>query len=143
MLVGFNSEFEKRFFEKLIGVEDIGPTKAARALVFSVSTVANAIEEGDAKALEKMPGIGTRTAQKIIATLKGKVAEFALLKDEGHASVPKAVARDLTEETVDVLAGLGYKRIEAKAKVEEALKRNPGARDIEELIRDIFRAERT
>jgi Holliday junction DNA helicase RuvA len=142
VLVGFNSEFERRFFEKLIAVEDIGPTKAAKALVFSVSTVANAIEDGDAKVLEKMPGIGARTAQKIIATLREKVAEFALLRDEGYNSMPQVVRKDLTEETIEVLTGLGYKRAEAKLKVEEALGRNPGVKDIEELIRDVFRAER-
>jgi Holliday junction DNA helicase RuvA len=142
VLVGFNSEFERRFFEKLIAVEDIGPTKAARALVFSVSTVANAIEDGDAKVLERMPGIGARTAQKIIATLREKVAEFALLRDEGYNSMPQVVRKDLTEETIEVLTGLGYKRAEAKLKVEEALGRNPGVKDIEELIRDVFRAER-
>ncbi|MDD5094474.1 MAG: Holliday junction ATP-dependent DNA helicase RuvA [Dehalococcoidia bacterium] len=142
VLVGFNSEFEKRFFERLIAVEDIGPSKAAKAFVFSVSTVANAIEDGDAKVLEKMPGIGARTAQKIIATLKEKVAEFALLKDEGYDSIPKVVRKDITDETIEVLAGLGYKRAEAKAKVEEALERNRGVKDIEDLIRDIFRSER-
>ncbi|MFA4836154.1 MAG: Holliday junction branch migration protein RuvA [Dehalococcoidia bacterium] len=141
-LVGFNNEFEKRFFEKLIEVEGIGPTKAARAFIFSVSTVANAIEDGDAKTLEKMPGIGARAAQKIIATLKEKVAEFALLKDEGYDSVPKVVRKDITDETVEVLTGLGYKRVEAKAKVEEAIQKNPGVKDIEDLIRDIFRSER-
>ncbi len=143
LLVGFNSEFEKRFFEKLIDVEGIGPAKAARAFVFSVSTVANAIEDGDAKVLERMPGIGARAAQKIIATLKEKVAEFALLKDEGYDSVPKMIRRKgITDETIEVLTGLGYKRAEAKAKVDEALERQPGIKDVEELIRDIFRSER-
>ena len=142
VLVGFNSEFERRFFEKLIAVEDIGPSKAAKAFVFSVSTVANAIEDGDAKVLERMPGIGARTAQKIIATLKEKVAEFALLKDEGYDSVPKVSRKSISDEATEVLVGLGYKRAEAKAKIEEALAYNPGMKDTEELIREVFRTER-
>ena len=56
--------------------------------------------------------------------------------------MPQVVRKDLTEETIEVLTGLGYKRAEAKLKVEEALGRNPGVKDIEELIRDVFRAER-
>lgn len=141
ILVGFTNNSERRFFEKLIAVEDIGPAKAAKAFVFSVSTVANAIESRDAQLLEKMPGIGQRTAQKIIATLQGKVAEFALLKDEGYASIPAVEKEDIKEEAVEVLAGLGYKKAEARLRVDEALKRNPKVKDTEELIREVFRAE--
>jgi Holliday junction DNA helicase RuvA len=142
VLVGFNNDFERRFFEKLIAVEDIGPAKAARAFVFSVSTVANAIESGDAQVLQRMPGIGARTAQKIIATLKEKVAEFALLKDEGYDSMPSVARRDIKGEAVEVLAGLGYKRADAKLKIDEVMERNPGLKDTEGLIREVFRGER-
>ena len=142
VLVGFNNDFERRFFEKLIAVEDLGPTKAARAFVFSVSTVANAIEDANAQLLQSMPGIGARTAQKIIATLKEKVAEFALLKDEGYDSVPSVARKDIKDETIEVLAGLGYKRAEARAKVDDALEINPQVKEIEQLIREVFRAER-
>jgi holliday junction DNA helicase RuvA len=141
-LVGFNSELAKKFFEKLIGVEDLGPTKAAKAFVFSVSTVANAIEDGDAAVLQSMPGIGARTAQKIIATLQDKVAEFALLRDEGYDSVPKIVKKGMQDEAIEVLSGLGYKRVEAKAKVDEVLEANPAIKEVEVLIREVFRAER-
>src|SRR5947208_2961557 len=78
-LIGFTNGYEKRFFEKFITVEDIGPQKAARALVLSVSKIAQAIEAGDVSTLRKLPGIGDRTANKMVATLRGKVAEEALL----------------------------------------------------------------
>ncbi|MCL0030048.1 Holliday junction branch migration protein RuvA [Dehalococcoidia bacterium] len=142
VLVGFNNDFERRFFEKLIAVEDISPSRAARAFVFSVSTVANAIESGDVQVLQRMPGIGARIAQKIIATLREKVAEFALLKDEGYDSMPSVARKDIKDEAVEVLAGLGYRRADARLKVEEALEQNPGLKDTEELIRAVFRAER-
>lgn len=142
MLVGFNNEFERRFFEKLITVEDLGPGKIAKAFVFSVSTVANAIEDGNVELLQSMPGIGARTAQKIVATLKEKVAEFALLKDEGYASMPEASVKDVKSEAAQVLTELGYKRTEAKARVEEVMETNPGLKEVEELIREVFRAER-
>ena len=142
VLVGFNNDFERRFFEKLIAVEDISPSRAARAFVFSVSTVANAIESGDVQVLQRMPGIGARIAQKIIATLKEKVAEFALLKDEGYDSMPSVARKDIKDEAVEVLAGLGYRRADARLKVEEALEQNPELKDTEELIRAVFRAER-
>ncbi len=142
MLVGFNSDVERRFFEKLIQVEDLGPLKAARAFVFSVSTVANAIENRDSRLLERMPGIGPRLAQKIVATLQGRVAHFALLRDEGYVSLPSPEGASIRNEAVEVLAGLGYKRREAMALVEEALRQKPEVKATEELLREVFRLER-
>ena len=143
VLVGFKKESERTFFEKLLQVEDVGVNTAARSLVFSVSTIAKAIEEGETDLLVKMPGIGRRTADKMVATLKGKVAEWALLKDEGYSTVPKAdVHDDLKEEVVTVLVNLGHRRSEAVEKVEEAASARPGAKDSQELLREVFRLER-
>lgn len=142
MLVGFNNEVERRFFEKLIQVEDLGPLKAARAFVFSVSTVANAIESRDVGLLERMPGVGPRLAQKIVATLHGKVAEFALLRDERYDSLPTPERADIRSEAIEVLVGLGYRRREAAARVEEALRQKPEIKDTEGLLREVFRLER-
>jgi len=142
ILIGFNNSFERQFFEKLLAVEDIGPTKAARAFVFSVSAVANAIESGDSQLLESMPGIGARTARKIIATLKEKVTEFALLKDEGYTSMPSPEKANIRDEAVEILVGLGYTKSEAKMKVKEALERKPEVKETQELIREVFRLEK-
>lgn len=142
VLVGFSNDFERRFFERMIEVEDIGPSKAARAFVFSVSTVASAIENGDIKLLQRMPGIGQRTAQKIVATLQGKVAEFALLRDEGYATIPSMEKEDIRDEAIEVLTALGHRKADAMSKVDEALKRNPQLKDTQELIREVFRSER-
>lgn len=145
VLIGFNREHEKTFFERLIEVEDVGPSKAASALIFSVSTVARAIEEGDISLLRKLPGIGERTANKIVATLRGKVAQWALLRDEGYDTVPRAAPDrpELVQAVTEALVGLGYRRVEAQTKVEEALERVPGVKDEQELIREVFRAERS
>ena len=138
LLIGFNREHERTFFERLLNVSDIGPMKAAKALVFSVSTVAQAIENGDVQFLTRMPEIGERTAQKMVATLRGKVAEWALLRDEGFTT-PAAPEEDLRREALEVLVGLGYKRSEAREEVEEAMKRNPGIRTVEDLLREAFK----
>ena len=143
LLVGFRKEFERTFFERLIQVEDVGVNTAARALVFSVSTVARAIEDGNADVLVKMPGIGRRTADKMVATLKGKMAEWALLRDEGYSVVPAAPRRvNVLDEVVSVLVNLGHRSAEARQKVEEAaaVVSNPG--DSQELLREVFRIER-
>ena len=143
LLVGFRKEFERTFFERLIQVEDVGVNTAARALVFSVSTVARAIEDGNADVLVKMPGIGRRTADKMVATLRGKMAEWALLRDEGYSAVPAAPRRvNVLDEVVSVLVNLGHRSAEARQKVEEAaaVVSNPG--DSQELLREVFRIER-
>jgi Holliday junction DNA helicase RuvA len=145
-LIGFNNSFEKRFFEKFISVEDIGPQKAARALTMSVSTIAEAIESGNTGLLRQLPGIGDRTAQKMVATLRGKVAEEALLRDEGFQTPAAAVAGDaatVREDSIDILTSLGYRRGEAVIKVDEALSRSPQLAAPEEVIREVYRAERT
>lgn len=143
ILVGFRKGFERTFFEKLIQVEDVGVSTAARSLVFSISTIARAIEEGDTALLVQMPGIGRRTADKMVATLKGKVAEWALLKDEGYSSVPTASAHtDILEEVVTVLVSLGHRRAEARQKVEVAAKAISQTKDSQELLREVFRLER-
>ncbi|RLC29801.1 MAG: Holliday junction DNA helicase RuvA, partial [Deltaproteobacteria bacterium] len=73
VLIGFNLEVEKEFFQSFITVEAIGPMKAVRAMHIPVREIAGAIESGDVAALKRLKGIGARTAQKIIATLQGKM----------------------------------------------------------------------
>ncbi|MBV9282072.1 MAG: Holliday junction branch migration protein RuvA [Chloroflexi bacterium] len=146
-LIGFNNETERRFFEKFITVEDIGPQKAARALIMSVSTIAEAIETEDIALLRKLPGIGERTAKKMVATLRGKVVEEALLRDEGFRAVspaaePAGPVSQLREDGIDILVNLGYRRSEAMTKVDAALKRNPELATPEDLIREVYRGER-
>lgn len=145
-LIGFNNAYEKRFFEKFISVEDIGPQKAARALTLSVSTIARAIESGDVSALKKLPGIGERTAHKMVATLRGKVTEEALLKDAGFTSpvsgMPeKEPLSEVREDVLAILTDMGHRRSEANAKIEAALKNNPEIDTVEDLIREVYRAE--
>lgn len=144
-LIGFNNGYEKQFFEKFISVEDIGPQKAARALTLSVSTIARAIESEDVALLRKLPGIGDRTAKKMVATLRGKVAEEALLRDEGYDTMPSAEAPEVTSELrelgIEILVNLGHRRSEAASKVDAALKRDPSLGSPEDLIREVYRGE--
>ncbi|MEE8363908.1 MAG: Holliday junction branch migration protein RuvA [Dehalococcoidia bacterium] len=144
LLVGFQRSHERAFFEQLIQVEGLGPARAAGAMIFSVSTIAQAIESGDIRVLRRMPGIGERAAQKIVATLRGKVIETAMLRDEGYdtPAQPQATALSGREEAAEVLVNLGFRPSEAKDQVDDALLRQPGlAEEPEELIREIFRAQ--
>ncbi len=144
ILVGFQRGHERAFFEQLIQVEGLGPVRAAKAMIFSVSTIAQAIEAEDVRVLQRMPGIGARAAQKMIATLKGKVVETAMLRDEGYDAPVQPVVGSGTgrDEAVEVLVNLGYRQPEAERDVDEALSANPElAGAPEELIRKIFKAQ--
>ena len=88
ILIGFNLEAEKEFFQFFISVEDIGPLKAVKALGVPVREVARAIENRDVHSLTQLKGIGTRTAQKIIATLEGKMGKFALIRKTEKKEIP-------------------------------------------------------
>lgn len=145
-LVGFLHESERRFFEQLIQVEGIGPAKAAAALVFPVSAIAAAIENGDTGLLNQLPGIGARAAQKIIATLQGKVAATALLRDQrqvpAHGTNGAGLAGSVQSEVVEALIALGYRPVEARDQVDGAVRRNPdSADDSQSLMREVFRAQ--
>jgi Holliday junction DNA helicase RuvA len=143
MLVGFRHPSEKQFFEQLIQVEGIGPAKAAAALVFPVSTIASAIETEDLGSLQRLPGIGSRAAQKIVATLKGKVAATALLQDAGTSEQSPAVpASDARSEAIEALVTLGYRPTEAQDKVDDVIRRSPEVGDdLQELMREVFKAQ--
>jgi Holliday junction DNA helicase RuvA len=146
MLVGFRHPSEKQFFEQLIQVEGIGPAKAAAALVFPVSTIASAIETEDLASLQRLPGIGSRAAQKIVATLRGKVAATALLQDAGITeqgqSVAVAPASDARGEAIEALVTLGYRPTEAQDKVDDVIRRTPEVTDdLQDLMREVFKAQ--
>ena len=142
LLVGFLREIEQEFFEKFITVDGLGPTRAMKAVVHPIERIADAIERKDTAFLRRLPGIGERTAEKIVAALHGKMGKYALLRTEAPAEVEKG-AGDFREEVIQVLTGqLGHSSGEARRMVEEALRRNPRIASMEELFQEVYRAER-
>ena len=142
ILIGFNLEAEKEFFQFFISVEDIGPLKAVKALGVPVREVARAIENRDVHSLTQLKGIGTRTAQKIIATLEGKMGKFALIRKAEKKEIP--VVEDFSEQVLQVLVKqLGHRTADARRMINGALKRNSAIRTPEELLEEVYRGEQT
>jgi Holliday junction DNA helicase RuvA len=143
-LVGFTRDIERRFFRKFIGVPKLGPTVALKAMVFSVSTIAGWIENEDANALARLPGIGKRMATTIVAHLKGKVIEEALLQDERFDEPPAPSetpsVSEAKEYAIQGLVRLGYKEAEATRWVEE-ITRDQALEKVEDIIRAVFRMQ--
>ena len=110
-LFGFQSEDERLTFETLLGISRIGPRLALAMLGrFSPQDLARAIEEGDTRALATVPGVGRRTASRIVLELKGK-----LELDFGDGAGGPSSATD--PALVDALTALGF----GDSEVREAL----------------------
>ena len=141
LLIGFNYETEKEFFEKFIKVEDIGPPSAVKAMVLPIPQIARAIEERNSKVLERLKGVGKRTADKIIATLQGKVGKFALMREDQIFTDEEVV--DFKKQVEEVLVkDLGHKMSEAQRLTKEAMLRNPRIATPEELFEEVYRGQK-
>jgi holliday junction DNA helicase RuvA len=140
VLIGFNLEVEKEFFQQFISVEDIGPLKAVKALDIPVRDIARAIESKDIPKLKQLKGIGDRTARKIIATLEGRMNKFALIRELEKTKAP--VTKDFSKQVLDVLIlQLGHNRTHAKKLIDQAMKRNSAIATPEELFEEVYRGE--
>ncbi|WP_455129788.1 Holliday junction branch migration protein RuvA [Pseudoramibacter alactolyticus] len=124
-LYGFATEEERGLFGTLIGISGIGP-KAAMGLLsqFAEPELIRHIVNADAKAIARAPGIGRKTAERIILELKDKYKDAAA-EDEavsaGGAMAKLRAADNLTNEGVNGLLGLGYTYAEASDLVARAL----------------------
>ncbi|MEO8539943.1 MAG: Holliday junction branch migration protein RuvA [bacterium] len=142
VLVGFLRRAERDFFRKFTTVEGIGPAKAVKAMNISVSTIARAIEQEDRAVLSKMPGIGPRSADKIIATLRGKLVAEAAMHDGGVAQpvdASKFESKRAVADAVEAIAALGYSRNDAKRLVEDTISADPELSGIEAITLAVLR----
>lgn len=142
VLIGFNLEVEKEFFQYFISVEDIGVLKAVKALNIPVREIARAIEAKDIQKLKQLKGIGDRTSRKIIATLEGKMEKFALIRKTEIVETP--AEEDISKQVLDVLVvQLGHRVTDAKRMIAEAMQRNRAITTPEELFEEVYRGEQS
>lgn len=114
-LFGFLSKDDLRIFKLLIGVNGIGPKNALAILsVMTTDDLRFAILGDDAKAIAKTPGIGAKTAQRLILELKDKVSlEDAFEQKMAHVQEDQADASGVKAEAIMALTALGYSSSEA------------------------------
>src|SRR5438477_9191868 len=87
-LIGFVAEAEQEFFDLFCTVDKVGVRKAMKAFVRPIKEIADAIQRQDAKWLTSLPGIGTATAEQIVATLRRKVTKYALMAGPSADGTP-------------------------------------------------------
>jgi len=130
-LYGFLSAREKHLFELLIGASGVGPTLALKILSgMNVEELIPAIRSGDLVRLTKIPGVGRKTAERMVVELKDKLETAAAEAEKPPAASPAGVAADVKS----ALTNLGYDERAAEAAVTDA-KRQPGTTNFENLLR--------
>jgi Holliday junction DNA helicase RuvA len=139
-LFGFAERQEKRLFEKLLTITGIGPKLAITVLSgISAERLVTAIRGGDHATLTRIPGIGKKTAERVVLELKDKLEDMAVTTVPGAA----AVHGPSSEDAISALVNLGYQRPVAQKAVEAALARDRGlAGDFEGLFRAAMSAMR-
>ena len=106
-LYGFQKYENLEFFTKLLSINGIGPKVALEILSVPSKEIINAIADNDIVTICKIPGIGKKTAQRIILELKDKLVDL----DRSHQGI--------NEEAIDALTKLGYQRREISEKLKD------------------------
>lgn len=133
VLFGFATSQELQAFDLLLTVTGVGP-KVAMGVLGGITPddFLRAVAFQDQEILKSLPGVGKKTAERIILELKDKVGSF-MERGRAPEAVGPAVA-DARSEAVEALLALGYGRLEAGQAVERAARQSPGSRS-EELVR--------
>ena len=130
-LYGFVSSREKHFFELLLSASGVGPTLALKILSgMSVEELVPAIRGSDLGRLTKIPGVGRKTAERMVVELKDKLEAVAVETEKPAVSSPAGIEADV----ISALVNLGYDGRAAETAVAEA-KREAGAGNFEKLLR--------
>jgi len=134
-LFGFSEAIEKKLFEKLIAVSGIGPKLAITVLSgLPAEKLVGAIRGSDHATLTRIPGIGKKTAERVVLELKDKL-------DEMGAGPVAASVGAVGDDVLSAMVNLGYPRPTAQKAIEAALEKT-GTEDFEQLFRAAIAAIR-
>jgi Holliday junction DNA helicase RuvA len=135
-LFGFLTSGEQALFERLIAVSGVGP-KLALSILSGIEApdLVSALRTSDVARLTRIPGVGKKTAERLVLELKDKVRNLAAAETPAPAGPAAATKEDL----VSALVHLGYSRPEAERGVDRALKEDGEGR-FEDLLRRTLRA---
>jgi Holliday junction DNA helicase RuvA len=133
-LYGFLTEEERIAFGLLLGTSGVGPRLAIAILSgLAVGRLVDAVRRGDVTALRGVPGVGRKTAERIVVDLRDKVGRLEMIP----GTSPSEGAE---EATVSALLNLGYPRMEAEKALRRAQEVLGGSSVLEDLIREALRA---
>ena len=135
LLFGFFSKEEKEMFNLLISVNGVGPVSALILLSsLSLSDAANAILSGNSAIIQKVKGIGVKTAERIIIDLRDKVGGFSISEEK----LSNLVNNKIKNEALSALEVLGISRKVSEKIADRIVKQNPEV-SIEQLVKEILK----
>ena len=138
LLYGFLTTLEQQVFERLIGISGIGPKLAISVLSgIEPRELVGAVTRGDVARLTAIPGIGKKTAERIVLELKDRLQQFAAVP-AAEAAAPASAADRLHDDLVSALVNLGYHRPQAEKAVESTLKTG-GELGFEQALKRVLR----
>ena len=129
-LFGFRTEREKRLFLLLIGVSGIGPKLAITALSgMSAEELIHAIRSGNLAKLVGVPGIGKKTAERILVELKDKAAQLASpeMEEQLKAGAVISAGAAMHDDLISALINLGYQKAAVEKAVASVIREKPEA----------------
>jgi holliday junction DNA helicase RuvA len=139
VLFGFCTQRERDFFLRLISISGIGPKLAISILSGApVEELARAIADANLSRLTAIPGVGRKTAERVVLELKSHVAHFLAADEKGP--VPAAVTGNaLQEDILSALVNLGYPKPAAEKALAAVIRSAECARTFEDLLRATLR----
>jgi Holliday junction DNA helicase RuvA len=138
-LFGFRSQREKDFFIKLISISGIGPKLAITILSGAqVEELAQALSEGNLGRLTSIPGVGRKTAERLVLELRNQISSF-ILSEQAAPEQREGTANALEEDILSALTNLGYPRTSAEKALSMALRSAECERTFEDILRNTLR----
>jgi Holliday junction DNA helicase RuvA len=123
-LFGFLTSLEKELFERLISISGVGPKLAVTVLSgLSPEALAAAVRQGDLKSIQAIPGVGKKTAERMVLELRDKLDGLGLAEGEGDTEPEPLLdeAGQLAADAVSALENLGYRTAQAREAVRRSL----------------------
>ena len=134
LLYGFFEEQDKSMFRSLIKINGVGPKMALGILSsMQANEFVRAVRGNDINAMVKMPGIGKKTAERLLIEMRDRLKDWGDDTEAGSTQAP--VSASITNDAETALVSLGYKPQQAAHAIAAVLKANPEITGSEELIR--------
>ncbi len=141
LLYGFFEEKDKSMFRSLIKINGVGP-KMALGILSSMEAdeFVRAVRSNDINAMVKMPGIGKKTAERLLIEMRDRITDWDAGAEPGGDAMRPASASSINNDAETALVSLGYKPQQAAHAIAQVLKANPQISDSEELIRQSLKS---
>ena len=137
-LYGFSSKREQILFDRLIGVAGVGPSLALKVMSgLEPDALITALRQGDKRRLNAIPGVGTKTAERLILELRDKMPALAAAAPPVGEPAADA-APSMADDLVSALVNLGFPRAAAEKDVQKQLGESPDV-SFEDALKNVLR----